>query len=115
MPSSSTIAERFLNKETSRAEFVSSIARLIIAVNAELRHREELKWEAEARAIRARCARDPMPSQRRAPPASTIMRPWRVNPLLDLMVDRQSDRTASLMGDPAPGRSALDQRNGGTQ
>ncbi|ADZ70094.1 hypothetical protein [Polymorphum gilvum] len=98
------VAARLLSGGTSRADLVQSISRLIVAVDQELRQREMLRREA---------------AERRLVPAPTGRR-WRVNPLLDTMLpdlrrDGQADPTPTLMGDPAPGRSALDQRNGGIQ
>ncbi|ADZ72424.1 hypothetical protein [Polymorphum gilvum] len=93
------VAARLLSGGTSRADLVQSISRLIVAVDQELRQREMLHREAAERA--------------RLVPAPTGRR-WRVTPLLDLMLpdlrrDGQADPTPTLMGDPAPGRSALDQ------
>jgi hypothetical protein len=118
------LAARIMNKKTGRSDLVRSVAQLILAINAELREREALKREAEARAVLERYARDPRPESPAAtPPAPSrpakqpvpVGRRWRVNPLLDQMLTGQPAAASNLMGDPAPGRSALDQRQGGTQ
>jgi hypothetical protein len=115
------LAARIMNRSTGRSDLVRSVARLILAINAELREREALKREAEARAVLERYVRDPAPADQ-APIPPTPSRPakqpvpvgrrWRVNPLLDQMLAGQPASTPNLMGDPAPGRSALDQRKG---
>ncbi|WP_417766746.1 hypothetical protein [Stappia sp.] len=120
------LAARIMNKKTGRSDLVRSVAQLILAINAELREREALKREAEARAVLERCARDPRSvagsaTTRSAAPSRPAKQPvpvgrrWRINPLLDQMLTGQPAATSNLMGDPAPGRSALDQRQGGTQ
>jgi hypothetical protein len=99
------VAARLLSGGTSRPDLVRSISRLIVAVDVELRQREALRREAAER---------PQPAPAPAPkaPQATIGRRWRVSPLLDHLLSSQPDPTTNLMGDPAPGRSALDQRNG---
>lgn len=100
------VAARLLNGGTSRADLVHSIARLIISVDMELRQREMLRREAAER---------PQPAPAPKAPQAPFGRRWRVSPLLDHLLSIQPDPTANLMGDPAPGRSALDQRHGGIQ
>jgi hypothetical protein len=112
MPASIVAAElaaRIMNGGTRRADLVQSVARLIVAINADLREREALKREPLARAQLADA-----PRPKRTP--VRVGRQWRVSPIAgDLVPERSPDPTASLMGDPAPGRSALDQSQGGRQ
>ncbi|WP_186390136.1 hypothetical protein [Stappia sp. TSB10P1A] len=100
------VGAKLLSGGTSRADLVHSIARLIVAVDMELRQREALRREAAERP-------QPVPTPK-APPAP-FGRRWRVSPMLDHLLSSHPDPTANLMGDPAPGRSALDQRHGGIQ
>ncbi|MBC2858754.1 hypothetical protein [Stappia sp. 28M-7] len=102
------VAARLLSGGTSRPDLVRSISRLIVAIDVELRQREALRSEAAER---------PQPAPATAPkaPQAPFGRRWRVSPLLDHLLTSQPDPTSNLMGDPAPGRSALDQRHGGIQ
>lgn len=100
------VAARLLSGGTSRPDLVRSISRLIVAVGVELRQREALRREAAER---------PQPAPAPKAPQAPFGRRWRVSPLLDHLLSSQPEPTATLMGDPAPGRSALDQRHGGFQ
>ncbi|SOC26984.1 hypothetical protein [Stappia indica] len=100
------VAAKLLSGGTSRPDLVRSISRLIVAVDLELRQREALRREAAER---------PQPAPAPKAPQATIRRRWRVSPMLDHLLSSQPTPTANLMGDPAPGRSALDQRHGGIQ
>jgi hypothetical protein len=109
------VAARLMSRGTTRADLVQSIARLILSVNAELREREAARREAEAMAQLAPLARGPEPKGMPPRPVR-VGRQWRVNLAVDALVPRgEHSLTATLMGDPAPGRSALDQRQGGIQ
>ena len=100
------VAAQLLCGGTSRPDLVRSISRLIVALDVELRQREALRREVAER---------PRPAPAPKAPQATIRRRWRVSPLLDHLLSSQPEPTAILMGDPAPGRSALDQRHGGFQ
>lgn len=100
------VAAKLLSGGTSRPDLVRSISRLILAVDVELKQREALRREAAER---------PRPAPAPKAPQAPFGRRWRVNPLLDHLLSSQPEPTTNLMGDPAPGRSALDQRHGGIQ
>ena len=93
------LAARILCRGTTRAELVRSVAQLIILINADMRERARLQREAQER-------------ERVGP----VARSWRVRPDIDdVLGTAPPDLTKRICGDPAPGRSALDQRQGGIQ
>lgn len=114
--------------QTGRAGLVDAIARLIHAVNLELAYREEMRALYGGSSLEEQLAAEPTPEPVPEPqppspapkPApkptprpsrEAIFRRYREAPVVHAPAGR-SDPNRTLLGDPAPGRSALDQRNG---
>lgn len=120
------VAARIMTGQTRRADLVAAIARLIHAVNLELVYREELRALHGGLSLEEQLAAEPAPTPARVsapppshpepkpaprPPREAIFRRYREVPVVHAPAGR-SDPNRTLLGDPAPGRSALDQRKG---
>ncbi|SDU09026.1 hypothetical protein [Stappia sp. ES.058] len=120
------VAAQIMTGQTRRADLVAAIARLVHAVNLELAYREEMRALHSGPSLEEQLAAEPAPTPAHvsAPPPShpepkptprplrdAIFRRYREVPIVHAPAGR-GDPNQTLLGDPAPGRSALDQRNG---
>lgn len=109
------VAAQILTGQTARADLVAAIARLIRAVNLELAYRAEMRERHGTPSLEEQLAAEPAPAPApplvTRPPREAIFRRYRQVPLMPPAAPR-GDPNISLLGDPEPGRSALDQRNG---
>ncbi|MCA1242967.1 hypothetical protein LC092_11000 [Stappia stellulata] len=118
------VAAQIMTGQTRRADLVAAIARLIHAVNLELAYREEMQALYGGPSLEEQLAAEPAPEPVPAPQQSiskpkpapkptreAIFRRYREVLIVQAPAGR-GDPNHTLLGDPAPGRSALDQRNG---
>lgn len=120
------VAAQIMTGQTRRADLVAAIARLIHAVNLELAYREDMRALYGGPSLEEQLAAEPAPEpvpeptpppevsaprQPTKPPRAAIFRRYREVPVVHAPA-RRGDPNHTLLGDPAPGRSALDQRNG---
>ncbi|WP_029056989.1 hypothetical protein [Stappia stellulata] len=116
------VAAQLMTGQTRRADLVAAIARLVHAVNLELAYREEMQALYGGPSLEEQLAAEPAPppapqpsspppKPAAKPPREAIFRRYREVPVFHPPAGR-GDPNQTLLGDPAPGRSALDQRNG---
>ncbi|MBB4302323.1 hypothetical protein GGD81_001350 [Rhodobium orientis] len=89
-------ADRLINDRTSRRDLVMAVAGLIAALGDEIELRA-ITFEHFAATLHR-----PAPQKPKFEP-----RKWRT---VDWIAPQPTNVTASVLGDPAPGRSALDQK-----
>ena len=101
--------------QTGRAGLVDAIARLIHAVNLELAYREEMQALYGGPSLEEQLAAEPAPPPAPQPPSpppkpvakpprEAIFRRYREVPVVHTPM--RGDPNCTLLGDPAPGRSA---------